>query len=90
MNNSDELYDVTEGEILVCRITAPSWAPVFSRIVGAVSDVGGMMAHTAIISREYGLPAVVGVGFGTTTINTGDLIEVDGTEGTVKRIERTD
>ena len=48
------------------------------------------MAHTAIISREYGLPAVVGVGFGTTTINTGDLIEVDGTEGTVKRIERTD
>ncbi len=90
VNNSDELYEITDGEILVCRITAPSWAPVFSRIAGAVSDVGGMMAHTAIISREYGLPAVVGVGFGTTTIKTGDLIEVNGTEGTVKTIERTD
>jgi pyruvate,water dikinase len=46
-----------------------------------------MMAHTAIISPEYGLPAVVGTGYATTTIRTGDLIEVDGTAGTVRILE---
>jgi pyruvate,water dikinase len=88
VTSSEDLYDIEEGEILVCRITAPSWAPVFSRIAAAVSDVGGMMAHTAIISREYGLPAVVGVGFATATIRTGDVVEVDGDQGTVKVVER--
>ena len=88
ITESEQLYDVQDGEILVCRITAPSWAPVFQRISAAVSDVGGMMAHTAIISREYGLPAVVGTGFATVNISTGDLIEVDGTEGTVRVLEK--
>jgi len=83
----DQLYDVQDGEILVCRVTAPSWAPVFPRIRAAVSDVGGMMAHTAIISREYGLPAVVGTGFATQRIRTGDTIEVDGARGTVRILE---
>ena len=87
ITESGQLYDVQDGDILVCRITAPSWAPVFQRIAAAVSDVGGMMAHTAIISREYGLPAVVGTGFATVSIRTGDLIEVDGYEGTVRIIE---
>ena len=75
------------GEILVCRVTAPSWAPVFSRIAAAVSDVGGIMAHTAIVSREYGLPAVVGTGFATQRVQTGQLIEVDGNEGVVRIVE---
>lgn len=88
VNELEDLYQVEDGEILVCRITAPSWAPVFSRVSAAVSDVGGMMAHTAIISREYGLPAVVGVGFATATITTGDVIEVDGDAGTVKILQR--
>ncbi|WP_198555998.1 PEP-utilizing enzyme [Halomonas sp. MES3-P3E] len=82
-----QLYDVEDDEILVCRITAPSWAPIFQRVAAAVSDVGGMMAHTAIISREYGLPAVVGTGFATTSIKTGDLVEVDGNEGTVRVVD---
>jgi pyruvate,water dikinase len=56
----EDLHDVQTGDILVCRITAPSWAPVFSRLGAAVSDIGGIMAHTAIVSREYGLPAVDG------------------------------
>ena len=88
VNELEDLYQVEDGEILVCRITAPSWAPVFSRVSAAVSDVGGMMAHTAIISREYGLPAVVGVGFATATITTGGVIEVDGDAGTVKILQR--
>ncbi len=87
ISDPDQLYDVVDGEILVCRVTAPSWAPVFPRIQAAVSDVGGMMAHTAIISREYGLPAVVGTGFATARIKTGDMIEVDGNIGIVRILE---
>lgn len=87
ITDGEQLYDVKQGEVLVCRITAPSWAPVFPQIAAAVSDVGGMMAHTAIISREYGLPAVCGVGFATATIRTGDLVEVDGNEGIVRVLE---
>jgi pyruvate,water dikinase len=82
-----QLHDIETDEILVCRVTAPSWAPVFSRIQAAVSDVGGIMAHTAIVSREYGLPAVVGTGFGTQLIKTGQLIEVDGDKGVVRILD---
>jgi pyruvate,water dikinase len=83
----EQLHDVQDGDILVCRITAPSWAPVFSRLSAAVSDVGGIMAHTAIVCREYGLPSVVGTGFATTSIRTGQLIEVDGDNGVVRILE---
>jgi pyruvate, water dikinase len=78
-----ELDQVRTDEILVCPITAPSWAPVFSRIQGAVSDIGGIMSHAAIVSREYGLPAVVGTGFGTKRIKTGQRVRVDGNTGVV-------
>lgn len=78
-----QLSEVEAGEVLVCPITAPSWAPVFTKIVAAVSDIGGIMAHAAIVSREYGLPAVVGTGFGTTSIKTGQRVRVDGTRGVV-------
>lgn len=83
VTTSADLQQVEPGEVLVCRITAPSWAPVFSKIAAAVSDIGGIMAHTAIVSREYGLPAVVGTGFATQRIKTGDLIEVNGDDGVV-------
>jgi pyruvate,water dikinase len=86
----EQLHDIQDGEILVCRVTAPSWAPVFSRVKAAVSDVGGIMAHTAIVSREYGLPAVVGTGFGTQQIKTGQLIEVDGYQGVVRILDGGD
>jgi pyruvate, water dikinase len=79
----DQLRDVQTGDILVCPITAPSWAPVFSRIQATVTDIGGIMSHAAIICREYGLPAVVGTGFGTKSIKTGQRIRVDGNRGTV-------
>jgi len=79
----NELSQVHEGEILVCPLTEPAWSPIFSTIKAAVSDIGGIMSHSAIISREYGLPAVVGTGNGTTRIKTGDTITVDGTAGVV-------
>ncbi|HXM56481.1 MAG TPA: PEP-utilizing enzyme [Candidatus Dormibacteraeota bacterium] len=79
----DQIPLVEEGEILVCPITAPSWGPVFGRIKATVSDLGGIMCHAAIVSREYGLPAVVGTGRGTKVINTGDRIRVNGDTGVV-------
>ncbi|UGS35935.1 PEP-utilizing enzyme [Capillimicrobium parvum] len=89
VNSPDELHGVQSGDVLVCRITAPSWAPVFSRVAGAVSDIGGIMAHTAIVSREYGLPAVVGTGFATQNIKDGQLVEVDGDNGVVRILDAT-
>jgi pyruvate,water dikinase len=82
-----ELDEVETGEVLVCPITAPSWAPVFARIQGAVSDIGGIMSHAAIVSREYGLPAVVGTGFGTKRIRTGQRVRVDGDNGVVTLLD---
>ena len=79
----NEIGTVQQGEVLVCPVTAPSWGPVFPKIAAAVSDIGGMMSHAAIIAREYGLPAVVGTGHSTTMIKTGDLVRVDGDNGTV-------
>ena len=79
-----QLNEVQEGDVLICRLTAPSWAPVFPRIKAAVTDVGGLMAHAAIVAREYGLPAVVGTGIGTTVIETGQMVEVNGARGTVR------
>ena len=83
ITSPSELDQVQAGEVLVCQITAPSWAPVFTKIAAAVSDIGGIMAHAAIVSREYGLPAVVGTGFGTSSIQTGQRVRVDGTRGVV-------
>jgi pyruvate,water dikinase len=83
VGGADELADVQQGEILVTRITAPSWGPVFARIGAAVTDIGGMMSHAAIVCREYGLPAVTGAGTATTAIQTGQRVRVDGNNGTV-------
>ena len=87
VSSSAEIDSVLDGEILVCPITAPSWAPAFSRIGAAVTDIGGMMSHAAIVCREYGLPAVVGTGFGTQKIKTGMRVKVDGTLGTVEILD---
>jgi pyruvate,water dikinase len=83
----EQLSEVQTGEILICPITAPSWAPVFARIKAAVSDIGGIMCHAAIVSREYGLPAVVGTGYATKRIKTGQMVRVDGNMGIVTILE---
>ncbi len=82
-----EIKQVEDDDILVCKATSPSWAPVFGVIKATVSDLGGVMCHAAIVSREYGLPAVVGTGFGTRLIKTGDMIRVDGDNGVVTILE---
>lgn len=83
----DEILDVRQGEILVCTVTSPGWAPIFSKVEAAVTDIGGIMSHAAIICREYGLPAVVGTGRATSEIKTGQRLRVDGTNGVVTVLE---
>jgi pyruvate,water dikinase len=83
VHGAEDLADIQDGEVLVTRVTAPSWGPVFGRIAATVTDIGGMMSHAAIVCREYGLPAVTGVGSATTAIQTGQRVRVDGNNGTV-------
>ena len=78
-----EIGRLEEGDILVCQVTNPTWAPVFQKIAAAVSDIGGSMSHAAIVAREYGLPAVVGTGKATSRIRDGQRIRVDGARGVV-------
>ena len=84
LHSVNEIGQVQDGEILVCAVTAPSWAPVFGKIKAAVSDIGGAMSHAAIVAREYGMPAVVGTGLATKRIKTGQTVRVDGDRGTVR------
>jgi pyruvate,water dikinase len=79
----EEIARLQPGDILVCQITNPTWAPIFQTIVAAVSDIGGSMSHAAIVAREYGLPAVVGTGNATSRIKDGQRIRVDGGRGIV-------
>ncbi|MER7813632.1 rifamycin-inactivating phosphotransferase [Streptomyces sp900116325] len=76
--------DLEAGDILVTAFTDPSWSPLFVGIAGLVTEVGGMMTHGAVIAREYGLPAVVGVEQATRLIRDGQRIRVHGTDGYVE------
>ncbi len=76
--------DLDPGDILVTPYTDPSWTPAFVAIKGLVTEVGGVMTHGAVIAREYGLPAVVGVDHATQRIRDGQRIRVHGTEGYVE------
>jgi len=83
VTSAAEIGTLRQGEILVCQVTNPSWAPIFQKIAAAVSDIGGSMSHMAIVAREYGLPAVVGTGSATQRIRTGQRLRVDGGRGIV-------
>jgi pyruvate,water dikinase len=78
-----DIVDIQPGDILVCPTTNPSWAPVFTTIKAAVTDIGGLTSHAAIVCREYGIPSVTGTGIATQVIKTGDIIQVDGDTGVV-------
>jgi pyruvate,water dikinase len=87
LSSPDELNQLQKGEILVTPVTAPSWAPVFGKISAAVTDIGGMMSHAAIVCREYGLPAVTGTGTASSKITTGMRLRVNGNDGTVEILD---
>ncbi|QMV44757.1 phosphoenolpyruvate synthase [Cohnella cholangitidis] len=79
-----ENADLEDGDILVTAFTDPGWTPLFVSIKGLVTEVGGLMTHGAVIAREYGLPAVVGVVNATALIKNGQRIRVNGTEGYIE------
>lgn len=80
---------IEPGEVLVAPITDPGWMPLFVGAAAVVAEMGGELSHTMIVSRDLGLPAVVGAVGATTVIKTGDLVEVDGSTGTVRILERS-
>ena len=84
----DQFDDVREGDILVCQMTNPAWVVLFTKIAGLVTDTGGTTSHPAVLSREFGIPAVIGTSVGTTRIQTGDRLRVDGSTGKVEVLER--
>ncbi|MCK2218555.1 phosphoenolpyruvate synthase [Actinomadura sp. ATCC 31491] len=79
--------DLAAGDILVTPYTDPSWTPLFVTVAGLVTEVGGLMTHGAVIAREYGLPAVVGVQQATRLIRDGQRIRVHGTDGYVELLD---
>ncbi len=80
----DDADRLGHGEILVCPSTMPPWTPLFAIASGVVTDHGGVLSHTAIVAREYRIPAVVGTKVGTSLIKDGQKITVDGAKGTIK------
>ncbi len=79
-----EAGKVQSGDILVCELTMPAWTPLFSTVGAVISDTGGVLSHSAIVSREYRIPCVVGTGVGTSVIRDGMLLTVDGSRGIVR------
>jgi phosphoenolpyruvate synthase/pyruvate phosphate dikinase len=80
----DELH---AGEILVARATDTGWTPFFGAAAAVVTDIGGVMSHAAIVAREFGIPAVVGTGIASQVLNDHDVVEVDGSAGTVSVVQ---
>ena len=76
--------DLEPGDILVTAHADPSWSPLFVAVTGLVTEVGGLMTHGAVIAREYGLPAVVGIADATRLIPDGQRIRVNGTDGYIE------
>lgn len=79
----DELDRFQPGEILVCRTTSPAWMPLLSRAAAVVTEVGSRLAHAAIVARELGIPAVVGVDGVRSILQDGQRVRVDGRTGTI-------
>ena len=78
-----EFYKMKKGDILVCELTDPEWTPLFALASAVVADTGSSLSHAAIVAREFGIPAVLGVGFATSKFKDGDTIKVDGDNGVV-------
>jgi pyruvate,water dikinase len=89
ISESKDIVELCPGEILVCPHTTPAWTPAFAIIKGIVTEQGGVMSHAGIVAREYKIPAVVGTYCATQVIKDGDVIRVDGTNGIVTVLKRS-
>jgi pyruvate,water dikinase len=83
LHGPEDFDQMQPGDILVAGITTPAWTPLFAMAAGVVTDIGGPLSHGSIVAREYGIPAVLGTGYGTRFIQNGQRVTVDGSAGTV-------
>ncbi|MEM2945454.1 MAG: PEP/pyruvate-binding domain-containing protein [Thermoproteota archaeon] len=84
LKNVEDIWQVRAGEILVVPRTDPGWTPVFSRIGGLITETGGMLSHGAVVSREYGIPAVTNIQNACRVFKTGQTVTIDGNSGMVR------
>ena len=84
VSNPKEFDQLKKGDIMICRMTNPGWIISFSKISGLVTDTGGALSHPAVVSREFGIPCVVGTVKATQVIKTGDKIRVNGDTGVIE------
>ena len=82
----EEFGKLEKGDILVCPYTDPEWTPLFKVASAVVADTGAALSHAAIVAREYGIPAVLGVGLATTRFQDGEMIRVNGSRGEVEKV----
>jgi phosphoenolpyruvate synthase/pyruvate phosphate dikinase len=85
MHSVDQFSDMRPGDVLICRTTDPAWTPLFAEASAVVTETGGLLSHAAIVAREYGIPAVLGIADALTRVTAGTTLVVDGTSGTVHR-----
>lgn len=86
VRSPEEFCKLEKGDILVCPYTDPEWTPLFKVASAVVADTGAALSHAAIVAREYGIPAVLGVGLATTRFKDGDMIRVNGSKGEVTKV----
>jgi pyruvate,water dikinase len=84
IRNEGEFGKIRAGDVLVCPITSPVWSVLFASVGALVTDTGGILSHSAIIAREYHIPAVVATGNATTLLRDGQIVAVDGSAGAVR------
>jgi pyruvate,water dikinase len=82
-----EAMEIEKGAILICPFTEPGWTPVLDRVAGVVTETGGLLSHAAVICREFGIPAVLGVPQATKRIPDGKTVVIDGMQGRVQRLD---
>jgi pyruvate,water dikinase len=74
---------IRSGDVLVCKVTTPAWSPLFAIAGAVVTETGSLLSHAAIVAREHGIPTVIATGNATRKLRDGDIVTVDGTNGTV-------
>lgn len=88
VKNIYDTHQIEDGDILVTKYTDPAWTPVFAKISGLVTETGGMLSHGAVVSREYGIPAVLAVQNATKILKSGDKIQLNGDTGEIEIISK--
>jgi phosphoenolpyruvate synthase/pyruvate phosphate dikinase len=83
IHGPDEFTHFRAGDVLVCRTTDPAWTPLFGMASAVVTETGGMLSHAAIVAREFGIPAVLGVRDALGVLADGAPLAIDGAQGTV-------